>query len=63
MGQENHIFCSEIGLGFQGVHHTPTPKFLGSTYLSPCKYLIAPGGNVEGVSVLLTAAVILLTLP
>jgi len=35
----------------------------GFTYLSPCKYLIAPGGKVEGVSVLLTAAVILLTLP
>lgn len=35
-----------------------------STYLSPStRYFIAPGGRVEGVSVLLTAAVILLILP
>ena len=35
-----------------------------STYLSPfTRYFISPGGRVEGVNVLLTAAVILLMLP
>lgn len=37
----------------------PLLKF---TYSSPSKYLTAPGGKVEGVKVLFTAAVILLVL-